>query len=73
MRLITVIALLCLACAGSAGARTGADQQELAPTTASAVTHGEGISEDEAVLRALKQNPSLRAFRKQRNSQKDRL
>jgi len=66
MRLISVIALLCLACAGSAGARTGADQPELAPATPPTTSHGAGISEDEAVLRALKQNPGLRAFRKQR-------
>ena len=65
MWLMAVTVVLGLLCAESAVAQVVQAQSVNAKEPAQESSATTGISEDEAVLQALKQNPELRAFRKQ--------
>lgn len=65
MRFLAVTALLLFLCADSPWARGAAEHPQSAAQATSEAAASESLGEDEAVLRALKENPSLRAFRKQ--------
>lgn len=63
---MAVTVVLGLLCAESAVAQVVQAQSIAAQEAPKQAATASGISEDEAVLQALKQNPELRAFRKQR-------